>query len=330
MSQLAKAMNIPTEQETTRISQWIERQVFQEFKRRGGVVGVSGGIDSAVVLGLSVQALGRNKVIALFMPEKDSSDESETLAEEVADHFGVELVSTDISPALTALGCYDNLTVAIRETFPDYVPNQDKVKLVLPDNLLEKPALNVFSMALQQNGLPEQRKILSPRSYLGIVAASNMKQRTRMLTLYFHAEHRNYAVIGTSNKNEHDQGFFVKYGDGGADLQPIRHLFKSQVYQLAEYLGVPQSIIQRTPTTDTYSAGSTQEEFYFRVPFDLLDKIWLGTECGMSALEIADDLCLSEEQVGRVIKDILQKKRTTEYLRTVPLGLDPNSALTPV
>ena len=322
MSQLAKAIKIPAEQEAIRISQWIERHVLQEFKRRGGVVGVSGGIDSAVVLGLTVRALGRNKVIALFMPEKDSSDESESLAEEVAARFGVELVYTDISPALTALGCYDNLTVAIRETFPDYVPNCDKVKLVLPDNLLEKPALNVFSLALQRNGQPEKRKILSPRSYLGIVAASNMKQRTRMLTLYFHAEQRNYAVIGTSNKNEHDQGFFVKYGDGGADLQPIRNLFKSQVYQLAEYLDVPQSIIQRTPTTDTYSAGSTQEEFYFRVPFELLDKIWLGMERGMPALEIANDLCLTEEQVGRVIADIVQKKRTTDYLRAAPPVLE--------
>lgn len=321
MSQLEKIMEIPAEEEAVRISQWIERQVLQEFKRRGGVVGVSGGIDSAVVLGLSARALGSNKVVALFMPEKDSSEESEGLAEEVAAHFGVELVSTEISPALMALGCYDNLTTAIRETFPDYVPNCDKVKLVLPDNLLEKPTLNVFSLALQRQGSPEQRKILSPRSYLGIVAASNMKQRTRMLTLYFHAENRNYAVIGTSNKNEHDQGFFVKYGDGGADLQPIQHLLKSQVYQLAKHLDVPQSIIQRTPTTDTYSAGSTQEEFYFRVPFDLLDKIWLGTEHGMSALEIANDLCLSEEQISRVIADITQKKRTTDYLRTAPLAL---------
>ena len=323
MSQLEEAMKISADREAARISQWVGRQVFQEFKRRGGVVGVSGGIDSAVVLGLSVHAMGSDKVTALFMPEKDSSDESQNLAAEVAARFGVDLVFTEISPVLTALGCYDNLTVAIRETFPDYDPNCDKVKLVLPDNLLDKPALNVFSLALQRKDQPEQRKILSPRAYLGIVAASNMKQRTRMMTLYFHAEKRNYAVIGTSNKNEHDQGFFVKYGDGGADLQPIRHLFKSQVYQLAQYLDVPQSIIQRPPTTDTYSAGSTQEEFYFRVPFDLLDKIWLGMERGMSASEIGNDLNLTEEQVGRVLADITQKKRTTEYLRTIPLALEP-------
>ena len=202
------------------------------------------------------------------------------------------------------------------------IRKSDKIKLVLPDNLLDKPSLNVFSLVLVRPGQEEQRKILSPHSYLGIVAASNMKQRTRMLTLYFHAEKHNYAVIGTANKNEHDQGFFVKYGDGGADLQPIRHLYKSQVYQLASYLGVPESIIDRTPTTDTYSAGSTQEEFYFRVPFELLDKIWLGMEKGMSNAAIATDLGLTEEQIARVTSDLVQKKRTTEYLRALPLALN--------
>ncbi|MBI5840476.1 MAG: NAD(+) synthase [Chloroflexi bacterium] len=320
MSILSDAMQIAVE-EVSRISEWIKNNVFQEFKRRGGVIGVSGGIDSAVVLALSARALENNKVIALFMPEKDSSPDSQALAAEVAAQFGVELVINEISPTLTALGCYDYMAEAIKQIYPDYESNQDKVKLVLPDNLLEKPSLNVFSLVLMRNGRPELRKILSPHAYLGIVAASNMKQRVRMLSLYYHAEKHNYAVIGTANKNEHDQGFFVKYGDGGADLQPIRHLYKSQVYQLARYLGVPQGIIQRTPTTDTYSAGSTQEEFYFRVPFDLLDKIWLGMNRGMSADTIAKDLDLTVEQVRRVIADLMQKKRTTEYLRTIPLSL---------
>ncbi|GAB1469205.1 NAD(+) synthase [Chloroflexota bacterium] len=326
MSYLADAMQVPVEGEVLRISQWMKKYVFQEFKRRGGVVGVSGGIDSAVVLALSVKALGQNRVTALFMPEKDSSPESQSMAAEVAARFGVDFVINEITPALTALGCYDHLMKAIRDAFPDYDPDHDKVKLVLPGNLLEKPTLNIFSLALLRNGQPEQRKILSPHAYLGIVAASNMKQRTRMLNLYFHAEKLNYAVIGTANRNEHDQGFFVKHGDGGADLQPIRHLLKSQVYQLADYLDVPQSIIGRTPTTDTYSAGSTQEEFYFRVPFDLLDKIWLGMDLGMDAAAIAKDLGLTEEQVDRVIADLLQKKRTTEYLRTIPLSLEPISS----
>jgi NAD+ synthase len=316
MSILADAMKISAEEETLRISGWIGKYVFQEFKRRGGVVGVSGGIDSAVTLALTVRALGADRVTALFMPEKDSSPESQVLAAKVASKVGVEFVVNDITPALQALGCYEYLANAIREVYPDYDANQDKVKLVLPNDLLDKPSLNVFSLVLRRDGEPERRKLLPPRAYLGIVAASNMKQRTRMLSLYFHAEKRNYAVIGTANKNEHDQGFFVKYGDGGADLQPIRHLYKSQVYQLARFLEIPQEIIDRTPTTDTYSAGSTQEEFYFRVPFDLLDKIWLGMERNMSARAIAQDLGLTEEQVERVMADLTQKKRTTEYLRT--------------
>ncbi len=323
MSILSDAMKIPVEEEVSRVSEWLRKYVFHEFKRRGGIVGVSGGIDSAVVLALSVRAFGKDKVIALSMPEKDSSPDSKNLAIELADQFGVELVVSEISTALSALGCYDQLAEAIKATYPDYDPTQDKIKLVLPNNLLEKPGLNIFSLALLRAGEPERRKILSPHAYLEIVAASNLKQRTRMLSLFFHAEKRNYAVIGTANKNEHDQGFFVKYGDGGADLQPIRHLYKSQVYQLAHYLGIPQGIIQRTPTTDTYSAGSTQEEFYFRVPFDLLDKIWLGMDSGMSADAIAKDLDLTVEQVGRVIADLIQKKRTTEYLRTPPLSYSP-------
>ncbi|MFZ5819926.1 MAG: NAD(+) synthase [Chloroflexota bacterium] len=322
MSILAQAMRISAEEEVLRISQWIGKSVFKEFKRRGGVVGVSGGIDSAVTLALAVNALGPDKVIALFMPEKDSSPESKELAIEVASKFKVQLLVIEITPVLAALGCYDRLADAIRDVYPDYDPDQDKVKLVLPDNLLDKPGLNVFSLVLNRSGQPEQRKLLSPRAYLEIVAASNMKQRTRMLNLYFHAEMRNYAVIGTANKNEHDQGFFVKYGDGGADLQAIRHLYKSQVYQLARYLQIPQQIIDRTPTTDTYSAGSTQEEFYFRVPFDLLDKIWIGMERKMSVSAIAKDLELTEEQIQRVIADLTQKKRTTEYLRTIPLSLN--------
>ncbi|MFN3694430.1 MAG: NAD(+) synthase, partial [Ignavibacterium sp.] len=151
--------------------------------------------------------------------------------------------------------------------------------------------------------------------------ASNFKQRSRTNFLYYHAEARNYAVIGTGNKNEHEQGFFVKYGDGGADIKPIAHLFKTQVYQLAEYLGVPEEIQKRTPTTDTYSAEQTQEEFFFRLPYSVLDRIWFGWEKGFSSKEIAEALDLSEAQVNVVINDIKQKIKTTEYLRMEPISL---------
>ena len=140
-----------------------------------------------------------------------------------------------------------------------------------------------------------------------------------MSMLYYHAEARNYAVIGTGNKNEHELGFFVKYGDGGADVKPIAHLFKTQVFQLAKYLDIPEEIQRRTPTTDTYSAEQTQEEFFFRLSFDILDRIWSGWEKGVPVETIAGVLKLTPTQVENVIKDIQRKKKTTEYLRTEPL-----------
>jgi NAD+ synthase len=136
-----------------------------------------------------------------------------------------------------------------------------------------------------------------------------------MSMLYYHAESRNYAVIGTGNKNEHEQGFFVKYGDGGADVKPIAHLFKTQVFQLSKYLEVPEEIQGRIPTTDTYSAEQTQEEFFFRLPFDILDTIWYGWGKGVSEDEIAKALKLTPNQVQNVIHDIKRKIAATEYLR---------------
>ncbi len=168
----------------------------------------------------------------------------------------------------------------------------------------------------------ELNRRLPLQEYAQIVAASNFKQRTRMTMLYYHAELRNYAVIGTPNKNEHDLGFFVKYGDGGADVNPIAHLYKTQVYQMARYLEIPKAIQERTPTTDTYPAGSTQEEFFYRIPFHLLDLIWLGYEKQISTKEIAEAAELTEEQVQRVIADIERKKRATQYLRAHPAHLE--------
>lgn len=160
------------------------------------------------------------------------------------------------------------------------------------------------------------------KEYLQIVAATNFKQRTRMSMLYYHAERLNYAVMGTGNKNEHDEGFFVKWGDGGADVKPIAHLFKSQVFQLAEYLGVPKEICERIPTTDTYTAECTQEEFFFRLPYQILDTVWYAMENGYSVEEVAREMDLSAEQVKRVWDDITRKIKATEYLRMHPLEIN--------
>jgi len=298
----------------------LQNQVYKDLKRQGAVVGTSGGIDSAVVAALCARAFGKDKMLGVLMPDKDSSPESTKLGEELARTFGYEHVIENVTAGLEGAGCYRRRDEAMARIFPEYKPGW-KAKIVLPTNILEKSQLNIFRLSITPpNGQP-QTKRLPLKEYLQIVAASNMKQRIRMITLYYHAERLNYAVIGTGNKNEHDQGFFVKYGDGGADCKPIAHLFKTQVFQLAEYLGVPEGIRSRTPTTDTYPDEQTQEEFFFGLKFLTMDLLWLGKEQGYPRAEVAQVMGLTEEQVERVWNDLDQKKRTTEYLRQQPLEM---------
>lgn len=317
-----RVLELNIERESDRIVRFLQRTVRQEMTRSGGVVGVSGGIDSAVVLSLAARAFGPGKVLAVMMPDKDSDPISETLAREVAGSLGVQAHLEDMTETLTAFGCYRRRDEAIRRVFPDYDPGRGyKAKIVLPQDLLERGTLNVFSLTVIT---PEGRRESQPlpaREMLEIVAATNLKQRSRMAVLYHHAEARHHAVVGTANKNEHEQGFFVKYGDGGADIQPIGHLYKTQVYQMAEYLRVPMPIQTRTPTTDTYSAPCDQEEFFFRLPFQKLDLLWCALEHRVSAEDAAEVMGLTPVQVQRVYDDIRRKEFATRYLRQQPVFL---------
>lgn len=317
------SLDIDPERETQRIVQTLQDTIRAQMHRRGGVVGISGGVDSSVVLGLCVRAFGAQNVTAVMLPEKDSDPESERLARLVAESFSVTPILENITPVLDGFGCYARRDEAIRRVFLEYDAAAGyKAKIVLPQNLLEGDTLNFFSLTIITPSGEEKTQRLPVREYSQIVAASNFKQRTRMSMLYYHAELRNYAVIGTANKNEHGQGFFVKWGDGGVDIQPIAHLFKTQVYQLAAYLGVPDEIQQRPPTTDTYSAPSTQQEFFFRLPFVVMDMLWHAQEMGVPAAEAARVMDMEEVQVQRAYNDFLRKQRTTEYLRMSPVFLD--------
>jgi NAD+ synthase len=312
-------LNLDPARETDRIVQFLQQTTRRDMRRQGGVVGISGGIDSAVVLALTVRAFGPQKVVAVMMPDKDSDSLSEKLARELAAKFGVEPILEDITGALSGFSCYKRRDDAIRRVVPEYDAAKGyKAKIVLPQDLLEEGTLNVFSVTVIAPDGKKQTKPLPPREMLEIIAATNLKQRSRMSTLYYHAEARQFAVMGTANKNEHAQGFFVKYGDGGVDLQAIAHLFKSQVYMLAKHLGVPEGIQQRTPTTDTYSAPQDQEEFFFRLPYHTLDLIWYALEHNIPAAEVAPVMDLKVDQVDRVIDDIKRKQRTTEFLRLSP------------
>jgi NAD+ synthase len=303
--------------EVDRIVQILREQVFGTLRRRGVVVGLSGGIDSSVVASLCARAFGKDKVLGIFMPERHSSGDSLRLGRSVAAQLGIDTILEDIAPALEAVGAYRRQIEAIQTVVPQYGDGW-KCKLVLA-SVLESNGLNITRLTVQDPEGKTDTVRLSPAAYLQIVAATNYKQRLRKMTEYYHADRLNYAVAGTPNRLEHDQGFFVKQGDGIADLMPIVHLYKTQVYQLAEYLGVDEEIRRRPPTTDTFSMAQSQEEFYFALPYHLMDLCLYGLNHGISADEVAAAAGLTATQVQKVFKDIDSKRRAARYLHARPL-----------
>ena len=303
------------------IEEAIRAQVLGTLKRRGVVVGVSGGIDSSVTAALCARALGGNRVQALLMPERDSSDASLELGRSLGERFGIPTLVENIGPVVAAAGCYERQDEAIRMVFPDYEPGW-RFKVTLP-SILEGDRINVSELTVQspQGARHTARVPLKP--YLQLITATNFKQRIRKMMEYYHADRLNYAVAGTPNRLEYDQGFFVKQGDGAADFKPIAHLYKTQVFQLAEHLGVPDEIRRRTPTTDTFSLPQTQEEFYFALPYDRMDLCLYGRNNDVPAAELAGVVGLTAEQVERVYRDIDQKRRSTRYLQLHPMLVRP-------
>ena len=275
------------------------------------------GLTAVVVAALCARASGKERVLALLMPERESSENSLTLGRRVADQLGINNLVEDISPILEAAGCYRRRDEMIRTVIPEYGPEY-KCKIVLPE-LPEQKGYRIFSVVAQS---PDGRQIterLTAEAYLGIVAATNFKQRVRKMMEYYHADRLNYAVSGTPNRLEYDQGFFVKNGDGAADFKPIAHLYKTQVYQLAEYLGIPEEIRRRPPTTDTYSLSQSQEEFFFSLPYDKMDLCLYGKNHGIPAEDVARAAALTADQVAYVYRDISAKRKATRYQHLKPL-----------
>ena len=307
-----EALNIDPAAETERIESAIREIIFKRLKRRGAVVGVSGGIDSSVVSFLCARALGRDRVLLLFTPETDSSPDSLRLGRLVAESLGVRSVTEDISSILRSAGCYQRRDESIRCVAPEYGPGY-KCKIVLPD-LVNEDRYAIFTVVVQSPSGQVKTMRLTAEAYLGIVAATNFKQRTRKMMEYYYADRMQYAVGGTANRLEYDQGFFVKNGDGAADFKPIAHLYKSQVYQLAAYLGVPEEVERRPATTDTYSMEQSQEEFYFSLPLAKMDLCLYGKNHAVPAGELAPAVELDEENVARVYRLIESRRNATRYL----------------
>ena len=310
-------LKIDCASELDTISNAIRNGLGKKLRKRGLVIGISGGIDSSVTAALCVRAVGKDKVIGLQMPERHSAEDTLGLSELLADHLGIRKVSIDISPILEAVGYYDKYDEAVRTAVPGY-GREWKSKIVVSD-IAEDKAYTLFSVVAASPDGRVIKKRLDLGSYLAIVASTNFKQRIRKMLEYYYADLYNYAVAGTPNRLEYDQGFFVKQGDGAADIKPIAHLYKTQVYELARFLGLPEAIISRPPTTDTYSLPQSQDEFFFSVPYQVMDLCLYGKNHGYSPEAVGRAAGLPPGRVRAIYQDIDRKRTTTQYLHLAPV-----------
>lgn len=310
-----ESLTIDLQAECDRIVERI-RHYVKATRRKGAVVALSGGIDSSVTAALCVRALGHERVFGLHMPERASAPETIELSTSVSTHLGIDSAVEQLSQVLEALGCYRRYDEAVRRVVPEYRAGW-KSKLVLP-SVVDSAALRLYSIVVEDPEGNQSRHRLPISAYLGILSATNFKQRVRKMFEYYYADAMNYVTTGTPNRLEYDQGFFVKLGDGSADIKPIAHLYKTQVYAMAEFLGIPDEIRSRASTTDTYSLPQSQEEFYFSLPYGQMDLCLFGANNDVPLDQIATATGLNLAQVERVLHDIHQKRNTTRYLHLAP------------
>ncbi len=311
----AEALRLDPARESEMICARLRALLAAPLHRRGVVIGLSGGIDSSVTAALAARAVGPQRVLALQMPERHSAPETLWLSRLAADHLGIRHLHEDITGILEAVGFYRRYAEAVRQVIPEYGDGWTSKIISDPS----AGGFHLFSLVARRPDGSLLTRRLPLRAYLEIVAATNFKQRIRKMLEYYHADRLNYAVAGTPNRLEYDQGFFVKLGDGAADIKPIAHLYKSQVYQLASYLGIPEEIIRRPPTTDTYSLPQGQDEFYFTLPLAKLDLCLYGLNHGVPAADVAAAGGLEPPEVEAVFREIEAKRAATRYQHLSPL-----------
>ncbi|MEW6013910.1 MAG: NAD(+) synthase [Candidatus Zixiibacteriota bacterium] len=291
-------------------------------KRDGIIVGISGGIDSAVVASLAVRAVGKENVLGLILPEKDSNPQSAEFARKLIDKLGIAHRTVDLTQVVESYGAYRNRDEVIRSIFPEYDSATHKFNIHLPQNLLEVDRFNYYTLRIDDGRGNQKEKRLGKKEFLAITAAANVKIRARMIALYYWGDQNNYLVAGTTNKTEFILGDYCKYGDGGTDIEGVCHLYKLQIYQLGEYLGVPEEIMKRTPTPDTFSLTVSDKDFYFCLPFEILDPLLFAWEYKINISDVVKGLGLSKEQVLRAYRDFESKHTSTEHIRQLALSME--------
>lgn len=321
MKPIKDILTIDPEKEAYLVQDFMIAQTRGTPKRDGIIVGVSGGIDSAVVASLAVRTVGKDKVFALILPERESNPVSAEFARKVIDQLGVRHETVELTDAVASFGAYRSRDEVIKSIFPEY--NEGfKFNIRLPQNLLDADRYNYYTLTIDDGKGNTKEKRLAKAQLLAITSAANVKIRSRMIALYLWGERMNYMVAGTTNKTEFLLGDFCKFGDGGTDVEAVSHLYKSQIYQLGDYLGVPQEIMQRTPSPDTFSLPVSDKDFYFCLPFELLDPLLYAWEYKVAIDAVARELNLGREQIERVYRDFDSKHTTTEHIRQLPYAIE--------
>ena len=298
------------------LQDFIHKQVYDNFRKRGIVVGISGGIDSAISAKLCCNAVGKENVLGIILPEKESNPQSQEFAKKYCEKLGIKYEIEDITSILDSSEIYQIREKIVKKYFPDY--NQScKYRIVFSENF-DSDGLSIPYLEVNDGNNQIHKIKLSLNDYFTITAATNIKHRIRMTRLYFHTEKNNFLVCGTTNKAEFQLGYFVKYGDGGVDIEPLANLYKTQIYQLGRYLDIPNEIIERKASPDTWSFDVSDQEFFYSLPYEMVDLMLFAKEKSVTLNDICSTLDLKEERVKRILNSLERKWKASKTLRVFP------------
>ena len=297
------------------IENFVNEEISKKFQKHGAVIGISGGIDSAVMAAICAKSIDPKQVLGIIMPEKESDPTSQILAKKVAEQFQIETKVIDITSILESFGVYSIKEQIVKEKFSNF-NNNCKYRVTIPSKISNSAGIP-FLEILDDKNKKYQFKI-STSEFLTLIASSSIKHRVRMTLLYYYAEKNNFCVVGTTNKSEFLQGYFVKYGDGGTDLEPLTNLYKSQIYQIGEFLKVPNEILEKDASADIWSFNTSDEEFFYSVPYHIVDLILYARENNMTKSEIQKISNLSLEQIEKLLQFQNQKQVKSKHMREIP------------